>query len=277
MKKLFMFIITALFLCVLAAACKKDKNDTDGTPIETYAKLDSVIDYSTGYISDITIYKYDSKGRVERILYKDGSFDSLISSSVQVLWKPYWPNGSLDYVDVFVLDSRGLAITVNPYSKALNKSAVIHMRERLDFKHKKSGPAESLREYDANKYLTKETECNYYYEGDTLKYLYTITNGNVSNMYMTLTDQYNPYVITETFFYYTDKKNTIGDQNRGITFLGKQNNNLLKTLIYDEGSYYTPDTIQYNYKFDAKNRVVMLYVHLESGNYIDSTRYTYKD
>jgi hypothetical protein len=96
---------------------------------------------------------------------------------------------------------------------------------------------------------------------------------------MTLTRTNPEYyqTVTETISYYTDKQNTIGDENNGIAFLGKQNNNLYKTIIYNEGSYYPPDSAHYWYKFDSRNRVIMRYLSSTLALYVDSTRYTYKD
>jgi hypothetical protein len=277
MKKIYLFIITALFLYVITAACKKDKNDTDGDPVASFPKIDSVIDYQYNYIGDIAIYKYDSKGRVVRILYKDGSSDSLIYSDTQVLWKYYWPGGSLDAIDTYMLNSKGLATMVIFDSGKKERSSAVNLPKRMNFNSNTSSLSQLLREYDANGYMVKETYYIFTSSADTATYWYTIKNGNINGINGISTNQSNPYSITETFSYYTDKQNTIGDQNSGIAFLGKQNNNLVKTLLYNLNNYSPPDTLQYWYKFDSKNRVIMSYSSLTLGSYVDSTRYTYKN
>jgi hypothetical protein len=68
---------------------------------------------------------------------------------------------------------------------------------------------------------------------------------------------------TTTYEYYLDKINTIGNDNRGMSFMGKDSKNLVKTVKYTGTTVNTVNEMKrstsdysYTYEFDSKNRVV---------------------
>ena len=63
--------------------------------------------------------------------------------------------------------------------------------------------------------------------------------------------------------YYLDKINTIGNDNRGMPFMGKDSKNLVKTVKYTGTTVNTvskrkrsTSDYSYTYEFDSKNRVI---------------------
>lgn len=109
-------------------------------------------------------------------------------------------------------------------------------------------------EYDTSGYLIRETETvsglgiqirDYYYHCWNMEYC--LSSGSDVNG-----NQLGGGKIT--YEYYTDKINTIGDENMGMSFRGKQNNCLLKYKILRNQSVI--DTMESNiYEYDSLNRV----------------------
>jgi hypothetical protein len=56
---------------------------------------------------------------------------------------------------------------------------------------------------------------------------------------------------TINYSFNNDKVNTIGQENYGIAYLGKQNKNLIRSYVDPSGI-----TVTYSYEFDSKNRVI---------------------
>ena len=102
--------------------------------------------------------------------------------------------------------------------------------------------------YNFDGYLTEETGT---YSGVSYTNLYNYTCYNVEQVIAR--QQTSLGLLTDTTFYmhYYDKTNTIGNENHGIFFFGRQNNTLLKSEIIHG------DTVFSNtYVFDSMNRVL---------------------
>lgn len=105
---------------------------------------------------------------------------------------------------------------------------------------------------------------------DGVNYIYS--KGNFAGMTGFGDDQH-------TYYYYSDKLNTIGNSNFGRNYLGKssycliyqetiQTRNMRDTMIFT-------DTIAYNYEWDNTNRVITTYKKHSFNLVEDTTRYTY--
>ena len=83
--------------------------------------------------------------------------------------------------------------------------------------------------------------------------------------------------LTTTYEYYEDKKNTISNENFGLTWEGKSSQNLLKrTNNYDISQpIVTITPTLYEYDFDAGNRVIRKKEYNENKTYYSITEYTY--
>jgi hypothetical protein len=95
----------------------------------------------------------------------------------------------------------------------------------------------------------------------------TILNGNRSRA-IRIVSGYLSY----SDYSYNQKNNTIGNENNGMGFEGKQNINLTSKEIYYKLCYF-PDTIYHSYDFDIKDRVVKQII-VNSGK-SDTILYTY--
>jgi hypothetical protein len=102
--------------------------------------------------------------------------------------------------------------------------------------------------YNVEGYLTEETGT---YQKGIYSCMYNYTCYNAEQVITR--KQTTPGVYTDTAYYqhYSDKANTIGNENHGIHFLGRQDNTLLKSRV-DHGQ--TMDS--YTYVFDSMNRVL---------------------
>lgn len=100
--------------------------------------------------------------------------------------------------------------------------------------------------YDENGFLVYKKESSN--SGNTWEvHAYTIQDGNIVKEEISYS---SGYISKRTYSYYMDKLNTIGPENMGVTFYGKQSKNLIKSERRDG------ETMSYIYEFDSKNRVV---------------------
>jgi hypothetical protein len=82
---------------------------------------------------------------------------------------------------------------------------------------------------------------------------------------------------TYTNEYYLDKKNTLGNESRGSSFLGKSDKNLIKkqTIAYTSNSLTDTYIFDFTYEFDKNDNVTKKISTDKYGTtYWDS--YTYK-
>jgi hypothetical protein len=107
---------------------------------------------------------------------------------------------------------------------------------------------------------------HYVDEKDTLFLYYTSDGFLKGNKIDHIIEVFGGNVIKETnasYEYYIDKNNTIGNENRGIYFLGKDSKNLVKSAKYTGTTVTTvskrkrsTSDYSYTYEFDSKNRVI---------------------
>jgi hypothetical protein len=124
--------------------------------------------------------------------------------------------------------------------------------------------------YDENGY---RVETKQFYNGVVVaKYTNNMAGGNISRY--TYTDDKNISKVV-LYFYYPDKANTIGDNNLGMTYQGKDSKNLMKESIALDEKGDTASIMFYHYKFDNQGRVTHRVVRQKNGALQDSTGYTY--
>jgi len=87
---------------------------------------------------------------------------------------------------------------------------------------------------------------------------YTWANGN-------LISSTNDPSGSLTFTYHTDKTNTIGNDNKGMSFFGKESKNLINTSTNGSGT-----VLVYSHEYDSQGRVTK-----ETGKYGYAYNYTY--
>lgn len=253
MKNLFAFITILFIACLLTFtySCKKTNNNAQAGPYVpniSYPKIDYEIDSVNG---DTIYFFYNSQGNLIKEKYTNIYVD-LVYTTNKVNVNVY-ENYSLTYTYEYFLNSSGLATTA--IETSLNKSETNN--NNLHFIN--------------NNVLKNTTDTTYYYYNSygylisakygTELYNYTYLNGN-------LTTEISPYDTT-TYQYFDGKLNTVGNNNIGVNFLGKQNKNLLKTTIYyNSGQPY--QTVNYNYEYDINGRVK---TEIINSNYSNQTTF----
>jgi hypothetical protein len=106
-------------------------------------------------------------------------------------------------------------------------------------------------------------------------YKYAVLNNNIVKEWEV--SNLKDYTIT-SYTYYEDKKNTIGNENFGMTWEGRSSDNLVKTATYYDHSQVPaiPNyTANYEYDFDTSNRVIRKKERRQNGMLDVVAEYTY--
>jgi len=159
---------------------------------------------------------------------------------------------------------RGMFLTSNIF---LNAAGLVDSSVATDA----NGSYVELYTHDADGHITQLKEV---ISGK----LYTATNSTFKdgNEYSrVITDSsLNPRV-SVFFDYYTDKSNSTGFANTGMTFLGKDSKNLMKKFVQILPSGDTIRTLNFSYHFDDKGRVIQKVLYDNHGMMADSSIVTY--
>lgn len=218
--KLLLAIMLVGTACLFS--CSKDDNDNlPGIPMISsisMGRYPSPNPIKLSYNSENKLVSYSLENTVEHsYTYGNGTVTREIFGFV----------GQVLAIDVYTLNNKGQAISSVTYADEI-------------------GIGESTRttyEYDENGYMTRKVVVAY--PNDSAITIYTVLDGNV----ISETCSGKSYAYSYTYDYYYDKSNTIGDENQGIYFLGKQSVNLVRKIISDA------DVRTFTYEFDEKGRV----------------------
>jgi hypothetical protein len=104
---------------------------------------------------------------------------------------------------------------------------------------------------------------------------YEILNNNVVKEWEV--SNFKDYALL-SYTYYEDKKNTIGNENFGMTWEGRSSDYLVKTAAYYDNSQIPAVvnyTANYEYDFDASNRVIRKKERRPNGELYVVAEYTY--
>lgn len=209
------------------SACKDDAN-VEPLLSNPSMLIKSAIRYQDGKVTSTTTFEYDNVGRVTKITTNPNFYEKYnYVSDTMILVQSY--NNEYNYsTDTLLLDSRGLVVADN---------------------HKRTF------EYNTEGYLVKSTTMS---DPVTLSN-YEVWDGNILG---STEHQYYLTDTTEIQFVYTHEylttaSNTIGIENAGKPFYGKQNKNLvskthLKRIYSDSDLEYD---FTYSYQFDRYHRV----------------------
>jgi hypothetical protein len=267
-------IFTLAFLLFNLASCTKDKSSSPAFH-DSIPRIQTVTEYFNGATERVTSFLYDTSSRLVKvsfheILENQQYYDTLIYNGSTIVMNTYSNKNKLIESEIFTLNSNNLVVLMTDTFGEQKKS----VRHFLDLRLQEHEA--NIYGYDENGYQTLEISTNEY--GGTHRYEKSYSAGNL----ITSTYQYmaNDTVIqngASTFKYYSDKSNTIGNENRGIAFLGKQNTNLLSNIL--DQKWLTTDTLSlitdYRYEFDSKNRVIKQYITPRNGDNDDVTYLTF--
>jgi|WetSurMetagenome_2_1015567.scaffolds.fasta_scaffold10629_6 hypothetical protein len=220
MRTLFLFImlvgITWLFSC-----SKDDNSSLPGFPMISSITMGNNPDLNPlelNYNSENKLVNYSFEGTVlHSYTYGNGTVIKKIFGKFEEV---------LD-CEVYTLNNKGQAISCLTFPDGTCTGDSIR----------------TTYEYDENGYMTRMVVVSV--ANDTAITNYTILDGNV----ISETSSGDSYEYSYTYDYYYDKSNTIGDENQGIYFLGKQSVNLVRNKIS------TSVLKTYTYEFDEKGRV----------------------
>ena len=240
MKGIFFLPFFALLAMAFQSSVKPDPKP----------KIKKTINLKTGSSAE---YVYNTDGSIASITNSKGTRTTYKYVGNMVVKELHTPvvTGSSN-IDTFLLNKSGLEESVINYQNGL----------RFDTK----------REYDEQRHLIR-----IFVAGDGLNQMHDLNSfffngGNeVKNIFW---DDHKKPLQTDTYTYYTDKRNTIGNDNMGMSFLGAQSKNAIKE---DKGITYDRDTfiVTYNYQFDERDRISLKVSRNKKGVLMDSTAYTY--
>lgn len=244
-------LLSLLVLLISFNACKKTDND-EAVLTNPSMLLKTATQYQDGQVTGTTSYEYDNSGRITKISYNGNRYEKYSYVSDTMILKEIY-NNVLDHsTDTLLLNDRGLVT-------AVNRSAAY--------------------EYDAEGYLVKSTIVRNKYTYITIN---TIADGN---MVETTNETDSLGILMETANYRYNYNatpavtSTIGDENTGIAFYGKQSKNLPSGCHYSYSRRVDHLTIEKDYTFmhilDRYHRVVR---KTQVNNLADYyTAYTYSD
>jgi hypothetical protein len=250
------FLLAALALSITLYSCKKDSDITEAAkPLVQKTTLED---------NSYFLYQYDGN-RLTKITSSDGGYTTIDYTATTATVKEYSVDNVLGSSQVFTLNSKGYAIssvTSSGKKKSLSTKSILPIAIA---QFAIASPTTTY-EYNSDGYMTKAI---YGDAGNQEIITYTITNGNS----VAYSDAAGGQTFTSTSQFYLDKTNTIGFENMGISFFGKQDKNLKQSVT----DTYSGSAVahSYTYQYDSQNRVASNTIST-AGAYTTSTAYTYK-
>lgn len=233
-----------LILFIAFSACKKTLEDEIKYP-GTRIKKTSL--YYQGNKTVETNYQYDATGRVIKESVSDNQTIEYSYLPGKVIMKAYLPyhTGEIP-TSTMLLNDKGMQTSNLPSTTIL---------------------------YDEDGYLLEMTLLvNNIPNSHTFK----IENGNTVMWTLRTGNHLENIAYDHIYEFLPNSTNTIGYENMGMAFNGKQDVNLVskETIVTHHSGGTSKSTINYLYELDAKNRVVKKSTVEEPDNY---TLYTYYD
>lgn len=277
-------ILTTIFII---SSCKKEeeKSTTTQTTPAIPKVLKEVVQIA-GEPDNTINYTYDATGKLIKITESaDTSYSDISYETGKVTIKEYaGAVPALRHLYIYTLDANGRASSLIDSGYATN-SAKNKFINNLKLKSINSDKSNTNYTYNSDGYLTNEVAISGTgIQASTYTMNYTYTNGNNTSLSGSISFWGSTIPITGTCDYYTDKTNTIGDENHGITFKGKSTKNLGKSMaVTITGMSNVTGNI--TFEFDTKGRVskeVQTTINLDLINNSSTTTttttvYTYTD
>ncbi len=266
------------FSILLLFSCSKENSESPYAN-DSVPKIIKISEYYNGSMQRETSLTYDTSARLIKVVYDEVNegqkyYDTIIYSTSSVIISTYNNLSKMIKQEVFSLNANKLAILMNDSLDDNKQAAKSTFKFSSILEHEAN-----IYGYDANGYQTLEIITNEY--GGTHRFDKTYSDGNLfSTIHEYMANDTVLLSGISSFTYYTDKTNSIGNLNRGISFLGKQNNNLL--LSISDQRWHSTDTVKsktnYQYEFDSHNRVVKQYILPQTGENKDESYliYTYR-
>jgi hypothetical protein len=244
------YLLFAMLIAIITtSSCKKDnKNTTSSFP--RILKENILYGQQTYSIT----YQYDDNFRVTKIVQLDGKIKTYNYVDSTVMVKTFNREGTaMISIETYTLNSKGLA-------KSLHGTGTYGSR---------TSTWSETYEYDGSGYLVKEVFSSTLETGHTA--YYSILDGNmVAEAFL-----YDGQSDSTSYKFLPNTTNTIGNENTGISFLGKQNVNLFNWMNEKSSTHGTSPYIC-TYEFDNLNRVAKR-IRTEEGVSTLTSTYIYAD
>ena len=279
--------------CLFLSSCDKDKEDPE---INLTPLLASIVTHTNNGQPDyLQSFQYDNQGRVIKVEDNDGYVSTMEYTASTVTIKDS-DDGELKHVSIARLDSKGLCTSMSldgddenmtyeydtdGYRKSSNSESdswvasvtftvsegnYVAIQSTDQWLYVTNQPTnQSLTDNSA---LTKETR--------SVKSSFLAANlRKLISPVSRLKSATSSHTNISEFQFLTDKVNTIEYENMGISYMGKQNKNLISketnTFTF-HGEFVPGETITYTYEYDAKGRITKQY-----STEWDYSVYTYID
>jgi hypothetical protein len=259
-------LLVLLFTAITITSCKKESANRLHTNIKLLRQTTTVFGGDT--LSDGT-YSYDDQGRVVHILFWDSTYSIYHYGDKTVDMIHYARFGKPYTHSIYTLNSDGLAIS--SIDTGFSYKAKPGMTGSLSPSGLNQAWTETF-EYDVNGFLIKEVQTMSW--GVSYTQVFTVSGGNTTH----LSYQVSAGLSTYDYQFIPGSVNTIGQENFGIFYEGRQNTGLIlsETINHNDGGIATV-TRNYTYEFDNKNRVTKKTVRQSSKDVVFVTIYAYTD
>lgn len=222
-------------LCLLALFSCKETEKTEVAVISPLSKIKTITFYRNEAVQTIQSFEYDSLGRCTKLSDYDPETATTTHSSYQYAPHMVLVNRVYDELnqyysrDTIFLNEQGLEIRTSHHS--------------------------DNREYDSSGYLIQRKEFGL--TAMPVTYSFQVLDGNTVKTIQTINDPTEDRIFYTMYFtFIPNSVNTIGVENKGLYFHGKQDKNLVKEyhtdIVYRDPADYTDS---YLYEYDAKKRV----------------------
>lgn len=238
-----LFALLSLFITF--SACKDNDDDPDNN---TIPKIKTMAFYVESKLSLLSTYTYDTEGRILSENREGDSFEVLI----QYAWLPGKVIVKYDAPD---------------WEENIQNDTLLLNEKGLQVSESSLYPVE----YDAQGYLIKRTV---FYNKVPYLHTFQIENGNTVRWNISTGKDFEIISTEYVNEFLPNSVNTIGNENMGISFYGKQDKNLMakSTYISHEASGINPITVHHIYESDARGRVAKQSTLEDPGFY---TLFTY--
>ena len=253
MKRIFESVMAA-FLIVLSSCSGEDSDPSRPGDVNGMSGQRVAFTSSTNTNSDYTStasYLYDSKGRLKEVVYGSSypgytgyeAYQRFEYTATSVTKRKLDWQYTEEDVYVYTLNSSGNAVSLDV-----------------------DGVPWYTYTYDADGYLIERKDVTYdltdalvYVNGDVMSRTRTYPDGNV---------------ITTAYAHYSDKENSLGDSNYGITFFGKDSKTLFKKGHCSVYNGEFAEGASFEYVFDAKGRAVEKREIYDNSTFTEYITYT---
>jgi len=239
---------SVIFISTIILGCNKDKPSGPDKEVSSFRKVISV----TNNYGNNTTYLYESDGNLSKQIENKGiGFGNTYSNTSTFTY-------SKDTIKVVIVNS-GNVDSNTPGNTTVQLRIINAQGYITKTAFIENGALNHIYyyEYDNDGYCTKMT-----YGSEISTYIYS--GGNlISSIYTVGTDVYK-----YTYEYY-DKENSLSQDHFGMKFWGKDNRNLLKTVIYNTKFA----VLKYYYEFDQYAYVSK---RIASGDISSWETYIYK-